>query len=693
MNKSARHAFLAALLALSLIAPKNADARDATVYIDLSTSPTLTREEHAALAEIGEPGNAAVSLEALRRNREYAIAQALQRDCGPETSRILIDRTLALNQTLFEAIGRVDARASANDASAALSAQGLPLRRSAVGAELALQIPSCAGQARSQTIVVRDGDTIDAILRAAFPADEPEAHYRLFLAANSNLLTARARERDACARLSEALALIRCLNDGLRAGDTVVITRPVFIGLRTSMLSQLERQISSPELAASLRRAAPGVRLVHGVAPPDASSPDCAPRAEPGQFPFDGEDVWTRLQAQARRAAEAPRAPSVIGLIDTGVNAPSQAFPATLFARKAEPDVNGQNISGTGNIRPFENDPEASHGTQVADLATGGSAFRARAGAAPAPPVQLRVYSLAVGETQSTISPTAALFGVEYLLRRDAGYAPVQARIVNLSLEQDDGEASWKNNVAGNEDIGLRANILFVAAAGNDRRYLETPNRVYPAALGGRANVITVAALDRTGHLAPFSNYGAEIVELAAPGCGVRALNERFAATDVWGTSFAAPQVSFAGALVAWLGGPSLNAAAIKQRLIYTADFNPDLAEDVRLGAMLNVARAISLYSDVLTIDGALRTGRLTTAAGTRMCPNQMIAARRILGRRLPDGRFEIRRYFVNETGRVSFHTCRGVVLAPGALSFHDDASGRDTDLTTLASFDVALRN
>src|SRR5262245_53506680 len=64
------------------------------------------------------------------------------------------------------------------------------------------------------------------------------------------------------------------------------------------------------------------------------------------------------------------------------------------------------------------------------------------------------------------------------------------------------------------------ANILFITAAGNSGADLDQ-NPFYPASYTDLANVISVAALNSSGNLASWSNYGADTVSLAAPGVSI----------------------------------------------------------------------------------------------------------------------------------------------------------------------------
>ena len=85
---------------------------------------------------------------------------------------------------------------------------------------------------------------------------------------------------------------------------------------------------------------------------------------------------------------------------------------------------------------------------------------------------------------------------------------PNPARVINLSLGGDQPCAgTFQNAINFAHDVGA----VVVAAAGNQNR---------PAADTSPSNcenVISVAALSRAGHLAPYSNYG-PAVDVAAPG-------------------------------------------------------------------------------------------------------------------------------------------------------------------------------
>ena len=136
------------------------------------------------------------------------------------------------------------------------------------------------------------------------------------------------------------------------------------------------------------------------------------------------------------------------------------------------------------------------------------------------------------------------------------------------------------------------ADILFVAAAGNSGVNIDvTPS--YPASYPN-TNIIAVAAIDSTGNLASWSNYGPTSVDIGAPGVGIWSTvpkkRNQSSYSSYSGTSMATPHVTGAAALYA-AAHPGSTAAQIKAGILSGAVGTPSLTGKTGTGGRLNVCR------------------------------------------------------------------------------------------------------
>jgi hypothetical protein len=150
-----------------------------------------------------------------------------------------------------------------------------------------------------------------------------------------------------------------------------------------------------------------------------------------------------------------------------------------------------------------------------------------------------------------------------------------------------------------------RSDTLFVVAAGNSIKPQSlTDVRIYPASLGHRENVITVAAHDARDptNLSWFSNYHPKAANIAAPGCGVMSWIDEKNMSPISGTSQAAPLVTFTAALLESLDA-SLKPVQKKARILASGDLmDGEFRWNVSSGSKLNIAHAILLFDDLVRV-------------------------------------------------------------------------------------------
>ena len=137
------------------------------------------------------------------------------------------------------------------------------------------------------------------------------------------------------------------------------------------------------------------------------------------------------------------------------------------------------------------------------------------------------------------------------------------------------------------------ADILFVAAAGNNGVNIDA-SPFFPASYD-LATIISVAAIDKLGNLASWSNFGATRVDLGAPGVGIWSTvptkKNQSAYNSYNGTSMATPHVTGTAALYA-AGHPSSTALSIKGAILSTTVPTASLGGKTVTGGRLNTGAA-----------------------------------------------------------------------------------------------------
>jgi hypothetical protein len=151
------------------------------------------------------------------------------------------------------------------------------------------------------------------------------------------------------------------------------------------------------------------------------------------------------------------------------------------------------------------------------------------------------------------IAPTARIMPLKAFASDGTGYtsdiiraivfaARSGANVLNMSFSRRTPSNELKRAI----DYAASRGVIPVASAGNDGQ----PTLMYPAAYD---NVMGVASTADDDARSSFSNYGSNLVWVAAPGEGILTTYPWGTFAGAWGTSFSAPMVSGAAALLVGL--------------------------------------------------------------------------------------------------------------------------------------------
>jgi subtilisin family serine protease len=139
------------------------------------------------------------------------------------------------------------------------------------------------------------------------------------------------------------------------------------------------------------------------------------------------------------------------------------------------------------------------------------------------------------------------------------------ARVINMSFSF----SNYSHEVASATKFATRHQVICVASAGNDGK----EEIVYPASLW---NVMGVASTTNNDTISSFSNYGEDLVWVAAPGEGIITTYPFGTFGAGWGTSFSAPFVSGAAALLLSVS-TNFNESSAERSLAHAVWISPDL--------------------------------------------------------------------------------------------------------------------
>ncbi|HEY0165712.1 MAG TPA: S8 family peptidase [Jatrophihabitans sp.] len=176
-------------------------------------------------------------------------------------------------------------------------------------------------------------------------------------------------------------------------------------------------------------------------------------------------------------------------------------------------------------------------------------------------------------------------------------FTGLKARGVNIVATNNSwGGGGFSQALMDAIERANRANILFIAAAGNGGSDQVGDNNDvtahYPSTYTN-SNVIAVAAITSTGTRASWSNYGATSVDIGAPGAAIWSSTAYNIYESYSGTSMATPHVTGAAALYASTH-PGATAAAIKNALLSSAVPTASMSGITTTGGRLDAFAAMS---------------------------------------------------------------------------------------------------
>ena len=265
-----------------------------------------------------------------------------------------------------------------------------------------------------------------------------------------------------------------------------------------------------------------------------------------------------------------------VGVVDTGIDVDHPEFAGAIDG--ASIDI----ISGNASLV----DDTDGHGTAVAgviaarknDALTHGVAFRSRI-------LAVRADDPGSCATECAFFPTDIAAATDYAVARGAD-------VVNYSIGGLNSlSATLQNALANAVDDGA----ILVFSAGNDSAAEPTLPARFAANAQADGQAIAVGAVDSDNQIAAFSNHAGSVQNqfLVAPGVQVLAPAVGGGAALVSGTSFAAPHVSGAAAVLLD-AAPFLSAADVVRLLLESATDLGATGTDAIYGrGLLNIAAAL----------------------------------------------------------------------------------------------------
>ena len=318
-------------------------------------------------------------------------------------------------------------------------------------------------------------------------------------------------------------------------------------------------------------------------APPPPPPPPPPPTSNFNTVEYQRSNGAAQAQAIAAYNTGATGAGVIAGVIDSGIDVDSPEFAGKIHAQSAD-------FAGTRGLQD-----EGGHGTAVSsvllgaknDLDTHGVAFDA---------TLLVLRTDTAGSCANTDPDAGCTHNDNNMARAVDRAVAVGARVVNMSL----GGSPMNSTLRAAVDRATAAGVVFVISAGNEFD-TDPSNAINPDPMAlialdpiARGQIIIVGATDSSQQISTFSNRAGtgQNYYLTALGVRVRAPDEN-GTQFLWsGTSFSAPIVSGAVALLAQ-SFPNLTGRQIVDLLLTTTtDLGAAGIDNIFGRGELNLARA-----------------------------------------------------------------------------------------------------
>ena len=308
---------------------------------------------------------------------------------------------------------------------------------------------------------------------------------------------------------------------------------------------------------------------------------------DPQADPDDGlQDYLTVIKAYDGWQIDQSDSSMVVGIIDTGVNMAHEDL-GNFAINHADP-VNGIDDDGDGYVDNYngwdiandDNDPNTdghAHGTHVTGISSA--------------TVNNSIGMAGIGFNSKYLPVNAwnSTYGI--LLNEYEGIvyaADHGANVINLSWGGVNNYSQYGQDII-NYAV-LEKNVVVVAAAGNTHASLD----FYPASYD---NVLSVGATDMEDNMATWATYS-YFIDIMAPGQKIYSTKSNGGYEKSGGSSFAAPMVAGAAALVR-SHFPEFSARQVMEQLRVTSDDIYDVGSNMNFAGQmgkgrLNVHRALT---------------------------------------------------------------------------------------------------